>query len=109
MAEGGPPAPKLPTVNKPMKTKATEQARIPDPPQQNPQPQLKPEVIVPPDQVPDPAPHNSQDPSTPAHMPHTVEPQNPPVHVPNQYSHKTLQCLYLTQYYHQLLQFRYHN
>ena len=56
MAERGPPAPKLPMVHKSVKTKATEQARITDPPQQNPQPE--PEVAVPPDQVPDPAPPN---------------------------------------------------
>ena len=49
MAERGPPAPKLPTAHKPMKTKATDQARTTDPPQPNPQPQLEPEVIVPPD------------------------------------------------------------
>ena len=49
MAERGPPALKLPTVCKPTKTKATDQARANDPP-------LVPDVVVvPPDQVPDPA------------------------------------------------------
>ena len=96
-AESGPPAPKLPTAHKTTKTKATEQARIVDPPQQN--SQLEPEVAVPPDQVPDPAPSNPQDPPAPAppvhipdpvqpqnhpaHVPYPIQPQNPPAHVPN--------------------------
>ena len=55
MAERGPPAPKLPTMHKPTKIKATEHARIIHLPQQN--PPLEPEVVVvPPDQVPDLAP-----------------------------------------------------
>ena len=54
MAERGPPAPKLPTPHKPMKTNATEQARVIDRPKQN--SQLEPEVVVPPDQVPYSAP-----------------------------------------------------
>ena len=66
MAERGPPAPKQPTAHKPAKTKAT------DPPQQNLQPQPEPEVIVPPDQVPDPAPPVPQ-----VQIPSTVT--NPPV------------------------------
>ena len=60
----------------PVKTKAT------DPSQQNPQPE--PEVIVPPDQIPDPAPPNPQDPPDPAppvHIPDPVQPQNHPAHV----------------------------
>ena len=81
---------------KPTKTKATEQARITDPSQQNPKPE--PEIIVPPNQVPDPVPPNPQDP--PAHsssshtrpstatkpfntLPNPMQPQNPPAHVPN--------------------------
>ena len=36
MAGRGPPAPRLPTMYKPIKSKATEEARIDDPPQQNP-------------------------------------------------------------------------
>ena len=84
MAERGPPAPKPPTVQKPVKTKATEQAKIIDPPQQNPQP--GPEVVVPSDQVTDPGPPNPQDPPVPAplgHIPDPVQPQYPPAHVPN--------------------------
>ena len=98
MAERGPPAPKPPTTHKPMKTEATEQARIIDPPQQN--PPLEPEVVVvPQDQVPDSAPPNPQDPPAPA-LQCTYQ---------TQYNHKTLQNTYLTQYYHQLFHFRYHN
>ena len=84
MAERGPPAPKLPISHKPMKTTATDQGKITDPSQQNPQPE--PEVIVPPGQVPDPAPPNPQDPpvlAPPVHIPDPVQPQNPPVHLPN--------------------------
>ena len=80
MAERGQPSPKLPTMHKPVKTKTT------DPPQPVHQPQLKPEALVPPDQIPDPAPPNPQDPPTPAppaHIPDPVQPQNPPVHVPD--------------------------
>ena len=68
-----------------METKATEQARIVYPSQQN--LPLEPEVVVvPPDQVPDLALPNPQDPPAPAspvHIPEPVQPQNPPVHVPN--------------------------
>ena len=72
MAERGPHAPKPPTMHNPMKTKATEQARIIDPTQQN--LPLDPEVVVvSPDQVPDLALPNPQDPSAPA----------PPVHIPD--------------------------
>ena len=80
MAERGPPAPKLSTACKPVKTKAT------DPPQQNLQPQLEPEVVVPPDQVPDPAPPVPQDhpaSAPPVHISDPIQPQNPPVHVPD--------------------------
>ena len=79
MAESGPLAPKLPTMHKLVKTKAT------DPPQQNPQPQLEPETIVPPDQVPDSASLFTQKPpafAPPAYIPDPVQPQNPPAHVP---------------------------
>ena len=71
MAEEGLPAPKLPPMYKPTKTKATDQAKVTDPPQQN--PPLEPEVVtVPLGQVPDPAPPNPQDPPapvTPMHIP----------------------------------------
>ena len=83
MVKRRPPAAKLPTVHKPMKAKATDQARITYPPQQN--NQLEAEVIVPPDQVPDPTP-NPQDPPAhvpPVHTPELVQPQNPPAHVPD--------------------------
>ena len=83
--ERGPPAPKLSTAHKPMKTKATDQAIANDSSQQN--PPLEPEVVVVlPDQVPDPASHNPQDPPTPAppaHVLDPVQPQNPPAHVPD--------------------------
>ena len=90
MAERGPPAPRLPTTCKPTKTKATEQARVVDPSQQNPpqpgpQPQLEVEVLLHPDQVPDIAPPNQQDSPAPdpsAHIPDPVQPEDPPVHVP---------------------------
>ena len=86
MAERGPPAPTLPTMCKPTKTKATEQARVVDPPQQN--PPLEPEVvIVPPNQVLDPALPNQQDhpaPVPPAHIPDPPPPTKiPPAHVPD--------------------------
>ena len=91
MAERGPPPPRLPTMCKPTKTKATEQARIVHPPQQNPQqpdpqPQLEVEVLLHPDQVPDIALPNPQDPPAPdppAHIPDPVQPQDPPAHVPS--------------------------
>ena len=91
MAERGPPAPRLPTTCKPMKTKGTEQAKIVDPQQQNPpqpspQPQLEVEVLLHPDQVPDIAPPKPQEPPSPdppAHIPDPVQPQDPPAHVPN--------------------------
>ena len=77
MAERGPPAPKPPTVHKPTKTK--------DPPQQN--PPLETEVVVvPPNQVQDPALLNPQDPHAPvppAHITDPVPPPIPPVHVPD--------------------------
>ena len=70
MAERGPPAPRMPTMHKPMKTKATEPAKIVDHPQQNPpqpgpQPQLEVEVLLHPDQVPDLSPPNPTRPSCP--------------------------------------------
>ena len=64
MAERGPPPPKLPTTHKPTQTKATEQAKMIDHPQQN--PPLESEVVVPPDQVPELAPPNPQYPPFPA-------------------------------------------
>ena len=86
MAERGPPASKLPPACKPMKTKATDQAKITDPPQPAPQPQPEPEAQVNPDQVPDLAPPNPQDPpvpAPPAYIPEPVQPQNPPAHIPD--------------------------
>ena len=80
MAERGPPVPKLPTAHKPAKTKATDQARANDTPEEN--PPLEPEVVVvPPDQVPHPAPSNLQDPPAlvpPAHILDPAQPQNSP-------------------------------
>ena len=85
MAKRGPPVLKLLTACIPTKTEANEQARLIGSPQQN--PQLEPEVIVPPDQVPDLALPNPQDRpacSPPTHIPDPIQPQNPPMHVPIQ-------------------------
>ena len=69
-----------------MKTKATEQAKIVYPPQQGQYPQLEVKVLLHPDQVPDIAPPNPQDPpasDAPAHIADPVHPPDPPAHVPN--------------------------
>ena len=87
MAERGPPLLGLPTTCKHTTNKATEQAKIVDPPQPGPQSQMEVEVVLHPDQVPDLVPPNPQDPPAPdppAHIPDPVQPQDPPAHVPNQ-------------------------
>ena len=91
MAERGPSAPRLPTIHKPMKTKATEQAKIVDsphqnPPQPGPQPQMEVEVLLHTDQLPDrglPTPQDPPVPDPPAHIPDPVQPLDPLAHVPN--------------------------
>ena len=119
MGERGLPAPKPPIKQKPMKIKATEQAKARNPPQQNPQLEWE-VVIVPIDHVPNPAFPNPQDhpapdptvhipdppplpnlpvhiPNPPACIPNPVQPQNSPMHVPNPVYPQTPQHMYQFQ------------
>ena len=106
MAESRLHTPKLPKMHKPMKTKATDQAKAKGSPQQDSPQQnlpLEPEVVVvPPNQVTDLALPYPQDlptpyppvhildpaappppPITPVHVPNPVQLEIPPVHVPD--------------------------
>ena len=98
---------RLPTMHKPMKTKATEEAKIVDPPQPGPQPytgsqqyyyiQIRYQMIAPPNPQDPPAP----DPSVQYHTKYSHEILQH--RCQTQCSHNTLQCMYLIQYYHQFL------